>query len=102
MRTAATPGAKSESAIDPGPPATVSDPAVDDWEAVPGDADGLVEGLGLAVGLLLGLAIGSVVGHLPIVAAGGALAGTIVGAILASRDRRAATVYGKAGGRHHR
>lgn len=102
MRAAPTPGAEGGSASDPGPPPTVSDPAVDDWEAVPGDADGLVEGLGLAVGLLLGLAIGSVVGHLPMLAAGGAIAGTILGAIAAARDRRAATAGGKAEARHHR
>ena len=101
MKAAATTGAERQSAIESVPPSTIGDPAVDDWEAVPGDADGLVEGVGLGVGLVLGLAIGSLVGHLPMLAAGGAIAGTIFGAVVAFRDRRAATPDAAAEGRPH-
>lgn len=39
--------------------AASSDDAVEGWEPVPGDADGLVAGLGLMVGLAAGLPSGS-------------------------------------------
>lgn len=76
----------------PPPPQRVagSNAAVEGWEPVPGDADGLVAGLGLMIGLLAGLAVGSAVGYVAIVAAAGAIGGVAVGAIAEARERRSA------------